>query len=64
MARKYRVFEYATPSFGKGYVYAGSEKSALAKLRKRKVQLHSSIGLSDYDRLSKKSKRARLLQVN
>jgi hypothetical protein len=46
---KTRVYEYATPEMGKGYIEAKDEEDALAKLKAQNIALHPTIKLSHYD---------------
>lgn len=55
-----KLFEYTTPSYGKGYFFARNEKSAVRKLSKRNVTLaQDAKAISHYDNVNKKTLRSK-----
>ena len=52
--RKYKVYEVTTEDYGKGLVFAGSERTALKKIRKKSTEKFKDNMTSYYDRGTKK----------
>ena len=55
--KRVRVYEYATPDYGKGYVMAQNEQAAMRKLRGK--VLHPGIPITHYDDISPRDWRKR-----
>ena len=51
--RKIKVFEYTTPEYGKGYVSARNEKTALRKLSGTVLHPNPALAITHYDNISK-----------
>jgi hypothetical protein len=64
--RKYKVFEVTTQDYGKGYIIAGNEKSALQKAMKNSPETFRTNMTSYYFRGTKKqiAKKFRGIRIN